>query len=87
MLKELIEGDENGVIFVDDLRVNRLRPGLVNIMKKDAKEEFTNADLNAFRAMLIDAGYREYESWVAVQGASWLHSGLFAGVSIRYAKI
>ena len=84
-LKALIESGKDKVINLDGLRVNQLRPGLLNIMESDHTLEQERLDW--FRDLLKQAGYREAESWIATQGASWLNSGLFAGVSMRVEKI
>lgn len=55
---------------------------VINVMTTGGRE-MTREDVDAFRAALFDAGYVEVKSWVAIQGASWLSDGVFAGVSFR----
>lgn len=84
-LKDLIESGQEKILMLNGLRVQRFGNGVLNII--DSDQTLTRARLDEFRAALTKAGYREKESWVGVQGASWLSRGLFAGVSMRVVKL
>jgi hypothetical protein len=57
--------------------------GVMNIVGDG--RELAKADVDALRAALDEAGYRELESWVAREGASWLSDGI-PSVSIRITE-
>ena len=80
-LKELIESERAGSMMIGTVRVVRFDNGVLNLMNTD--QSLTQIELDSVRSELKAAGYRESESWIASQGASWLNSGLFAGVSMR----
>jgi DNA-binding LacI/PurR family transcriptional regulator len=84
-LAALIESGKDKVISMDGLRVQQFNNGVLNVKEPD--ETLTRARLDEFRAALTEAGYREHESWVAGQGASWLGPTMFAGVSMRIRKV
>lgn len=46
------------------------------------KRATTNADIDAVRAALTDAGFTESRSWIATEGMSWLSDGI-QSVSLR----
>lgn len=64
------------------LRLNQYDSGVINMTTADGRE-MVREDVDAFRSALTGAGYAEVKSWVATQGMSWLHPGLFAGVSFE----
>lgn len=72
-------------VDVDGLRLITWRDAPVINVNAIPPRLLIQADVDAFRAALADAGYAELDSWVATQGASWLSDGLFAGVSFRVA--
>lgn len=80
-LKNLIERPGEGLLWMDGLRIEKYQNGVLNIIERD--HTLTRPRLDQFRKALTEAGYREKESWVASQGASWLSTGVFAGVSMR----
>lgn len=86
-LKDLIESGADKVINIDDLRIQQFDNGVLNVRLRNESKEFLQGHLDTFRKLLAEAGYRDYESWVATQGASWLNSGMFAGVSVRITAL
>lgn len=84
-LKALIESDGTGSVTIGNVRVSRLFNGVLSLMNSDSS--LTQPELDQVRKALKEAGYVDYESWVATQGASWLNSGLFAGVSLRIKEV
>jgi hypothetical protein len=84
-LKRLIPeaADQGGTrsIAADDLFLTIYPSSVVNVRSQG--RDLILADVEAVRAALTAAGYRESESWVAWQGVSWLSPGVMSGVSIR----
>jgi hypothetical protein len=75
--------DQLTAALPDHLRLHEYTNGVINLNTADDRRELTREDTDAFRAALAEAGYAEVESWVAMQGVSWLSDGVFAGVSFR----
>ena len=66
-----------------DVRLRELKNDLINIGAERRRLE--REDVDALRAALTEAGYREVESWIATEGMSWLSSGIQT-VSMRIEK-
>lgn len=75
------EGEQSFEVVGEDLLVKAYSGGIFNIDGRG--RELTCEDVDAVRTALAEIGYVEVDSWVATQGASWLSSGLSAGVSFR----
>jgi hypothetical protein len=79
------EGDQLFEVVGEDLLVKVFAHGVINIDGRG--RELRREDVDAVRAALKEIGYVEVKSWVATQGASWLSSGLSAGVSFEVESL
>jgi len=57
--------------------------GVVNILPRG--RDLAPEDVEAVRVILAEKGYVEIKSWVALEGASWLSSGI-ESVSFKVRK-